>query len=268
MPPILPKLKRILPGFNRRRRERAESRERLLFTSQLVHDVKNLLSVIHASGLMIQQETVCTTAKTYVEHIIKSSEFLNRLLEDILSLNQAELGNLPIKESEVALVEELALVLRPHKIRAQTKQIGFAVRFQGPVPQTLLTDSLRLNQIVTNLVSNAVKFTNRGGVIVEISHAIDRLNVMVRDTGIGIAANERETVFQPYRQVASTGPGEDRHGLGLALARRLARLLGGDVTLVSTAPGAGSTFRASWKAPSTKGAIILEDPLAHFLKRS
>lgn len=96
---VLCQLKKILADFDRRRRERAESRERLLFTSQLVHDVKNLLSVIHGSGLLIQQETVCTPARTYVEHIIERSEFLNRLLEDILSLNQAELGNLPVKRN-------------------------------------------------------------------------------------------------------------------------------------------------------------------------
>ncbi len=268
MQSILREIEKLLPVFGRRRRERTESRERLLFTSQLVHDVKNLLSVIHGSGLLIQQETVCTTAQTYVEHIIKSSEFLSRLLEDILSLNQAELGNLPVKESEVGLIEELALVLRPHKIRAQTKQIGFSVQFDGPIPERVRTDSLRLNQIVTNLVSNAVKFTASGAVVIEISHSRDMLHVLVRDTGIGIPMGERERVFEPYRQVTSSGADEDRHGLGLALARRLARLLGGDVTLVSSTPGAGSVFRASLNAPSCEGALFLEDPLAHFIKRS
>ena len=164
------------------------------------------------------------------------------LINDILDLSKIEAGKLEVRPEEIALPrlrDELLDVFRPV---ARDKGIELAAAVEADVPATLVTDSTRLQQVLRNLLSNALKFTERGGVQLRVRRAGDRIAFDVTDTGIGIPPEQHEIIFAAFRQAdGTTNRKYGGTGLGLSISRDLARLLGGQLTLES-APGRGSTF--------------------------
>jgi signal transduction histidine kinase len=163
------------------------------------------------------------------------------LIDEVLTLSRVEAGkeSLHAERVDVArILDEAATIIEP---LAKQKQLDFKV--VGPAtPIVIETDAGKVRQAVLNLLSNAVKFTGRGSVTLTVWGADDAVSFQVRDTGIGIAAEHLERIFDPFWQVeASTTRTAPGTGLGLAVTRRLARLLGGEVT-VQSALGEGSTF--------------------------
>lgn len=170
-------------------------------------------------------------------------------------MSQVELGKLPLKLHDIPVVDELTAIVEAHKLHAKGKSLALVLRFDGPIPRQVRTDSLRLQQILSNLISNAVKFTPSGKVEVVCRYDGENLSVMVADTGLGIDMRDRISVFEPHQ---SPTDGKDQ-GLGLPLARRLARLLGGDVRLLDSKRGMGSSFLAVVKAPLSAGCSDPEE---------
>jgi CheY-like chemotaxis protein/anti-sigma regulatory factor (Ser/Thr protein kinase) len=173
---------------------------------------------------------------------------LAQLIDDILDLSKIEAGRLQIEKTEVdlpQLIEDVEAVMR-HK--ASEKAIHFAMNAVDPLPESAKTDPMRLKQILTNIIGNAVKFTNHGKVEVKIyiDQTDCKLRVFVSDTGIGITQEQKNRLFKPFaqadplitRQFGGTG-------LGLLLSRHLAQALGGDVRLASSWPSQGSTFEVT-----------------------
>ncbi len=130
-------------------------------------------------------------------------------------------------------------------MHAKENSLALVLRFDGPIPRQVRTDSLRLQQILSNLISNAVKFIPSGKVEVVCCYDGENLSVMAADTGMGIDVSDRTRVFEPHQSLTEG----KSHGLGLPLARRLARLLGGEVRLLDSKRGMGSSFLAVVKAP-------------------
>ncbi len=164
------------------------------------------------------------------------------LINGILDLSKIEAGKLEAARepcAPLAIVAEVASLLEP---QARAKSLGFETVVTGAVPERISSDRTRLRQILINLVGNALKFTERGSVRIEIGQAGGWLEIAIADTGCGIAADQVDRLFESFTQVQGslTRPHAGT-GLGLALSRRLARLLGGDIG-VSTQIGVGSRF--------------------------
>ena len=181
----------------------------------------------------------------FAQTISSAGNDLLTLINDILDLSKIEAGKLDVRPESITiarLVDDLSNTFAP--IAAQ-KQIELAMTIEADVPDTVETDPTRLQQILKNLLSNALKFTERGGVSLQVGATDGRIQFDVRDTGIGIAADQHELIFEAFRQADG---GSNRKfggtGLGLSISRDLARLLGGDLHVEST-PGRGSTFTLS-----------------------
>ncbi|MFK3772254.1 response regulator [Pseudomonas sp. NPDC089406] len=179
----------------------------------------------------------------FAESIYSAGNDLLNLINDILDIAKVEAGKLEVRPETTPLERLVAGLQGMFLPLAQDKGLNFAVQLEHPLPATLYTDRQRLEQILKNLLSNAIKFTERGQVSLHISHQVGHGIVFaVRDTGIGIAADQHQAVFGAFHQVDGTS--NRRYGgtgLGLSISRDLAHLLGGQIN-VDSSPGQGSVF--------------------------
>ena len=182
------------------------------------------------------------------------TDLLN-LISDILDLSKIESGTVSVEAEEISFSTLIETVTRPFRHEAESRNLSFDVQVD-PALRTIITDSKRLQQVLKNLLSNAFKFTEHGGVRLGISpviggwtgghpvlrHAPTVVAFEVTDTGIGIPPEKQRIIFEAFQQAdASTSRKYGGTGLGLAISRELSNLLGGEIQLRSQ-PGAGSTF--------------------------
>jgi len=216
------------------------------FLANMSHELRTPLnsSLILAKLLLDnRQGNLSPEQVKYAQTIYSAGNDLLSLINDILDLSRIEAGKLDVRPEDVAparLVDDLAQGLRPI---AQDKRLELAVTVAPAAPATIHTDPARLLQILKNLLSNALKFTERGSVALDVRAAgPGRIAFVVRDTGIGIAPEQHAVIFEAFRQAdGTTNRKYGGTGLGLSISRDLARLLGGEIT-VDSAPGRGSTF--------------------------
>ena len=183
------------------------------------------------------------------------TDLLN-LISDILDLSKIESGTVTVEAEEVGFASLLDMVARPFRHEAENRRLSFEVHTDPQLTRSLVTDSKRLQQVLKNLLSNAFKFTEQGGVRLSVSAAVggwsDDHPILkgaasvvafeVADTGIGIPVEKQRIIFEAFQQAdAGTSRKYGGTGLGLAISRELASLLGGEIQLRS-APGSGSTF--------------------------
>ena len=183
------------------------------------------------------------------------TDLLN-LISDILDLSKIESGTVSVQADEVFFASLLDMVARPFRHEAENRRLYFEVRTDHHLPRSLVTDSKRLQQVLKNLLSNAFKFTEQGGVQLSVSvaesgwsedhpvlgKAASVVAFEVTDTGIGIPPEKQRIIFEAFQQAdAGTSRKYGGTGLGLAISRELASLLGGEIQLRSM-PGKGSTF--------------------------
>ncbi|SAL02301.1 integral membrane sensor hybrid histidine kinase [Caballeronia pedi] len=237
------------------------------FFAAASHDLRQPL---HAIGLLAQALTDHGAnpqeRDEAAQHIISNVDALNQLFNQVLDLARIESGVTQVIPQHFRLSELLARVERQHRPAAAAK--GLALRV-APTPWVAFTDPVLLERVIGNLVSNAVRYTERGSIWIGVRHAGDteRCHVEVRDSGIGIAPHEHALVFEEFYQSPLPNAVRQGHGLGLATVRRLTRLLGGEPVLRSE-PGRGTTIRvpvrfgdaslitASLNAPLPMGAFI------------
>jgi CheY-like chemotaxis protein len=190
--------------------------------------------------------------------IRQNGQFLLALIDDLLDISRIEAGNLRVESEPCSPAEIVSDVVESLRAKADAKQLRIEVQLTRPIPPTLVTDRLRLKQILVNLLDNAIKFSESGAIRL-VAGAIDRpdggqlLEFAVTDMGIGMTAAEMTGLFQPFYRVPSAAadrPGGT--GLGLAICKRIARRLGGDIT-VQSAPNSGSKFTLS--IPVARGEI-------------
>ncbi|HEX2077081.1 MAG TPA: MEDS domain-containing protein [Longimicrobium sp.] len=220
------------------------SQEKSNFMATMSHELRTPLNAIIGYADLLDAELAGPLApgqKDQVERIDANARHLLELIEGILTFSRTEAGQEEVDLRPVdvaALVRETAALFEP---LAAAKPLRFSVAAPaGPVE--VVTDAGRVRQVLLNLLTNAVKFTDQGEIELAAEAAEDGVAIRVRDTGIGIADEERERIFQPFRQLrAGTTRQAGGTGLGLTVSQRLARLLGGEIT-VQSVPGAGSTF--------------------------
>jgi len=201
----------------------------------------------------------------FASTIYSSGNDLLNLINDILDISKVEAGKLELSPEELPLqrvIDNLAQVFEP---LASHKGLDFVIDVEPSVPETIYTDAQRLEQIMKNLLSNALKFTDEGKVLLRVSAAANgHLSFVVQDTGIGIRFEQQESIFGAFQQ--ADGTASRRYGgtgLGLSISRDLATLLGGVISVKST-PGQGSVFTLTlpvqWAAPpapeSAPGATV------------
>lgn len=195
--------------------------------------------------------------------IRRNGEYLLQLINNILDLSKIEAGRFEVERVAVSLSKLLSDMQTTLQLRAHEKQLAFSVRAVTPVPETIQTDPLRVQQILMNLVGNAIKFTERGSITVDVgcsdpASPSPRLVIDVIDTGIGMTPAEIAHLFRPFQQagqwVARRYGGT---GLGLTISRHLARLLGGDIE-ASSEPQVGSRFRLTITTGPLEGVPLLQ----------
>ena len=227
------------------KRAQVEEADRLKseFLSNMSHELRTPLnSILALSQLMINRGTGqdLNKEKQYLEIMERNGQHLLSLINDILDLTKIESGRMEIYPEPFSVNELLEECLQTTLPVARNKGVDVVKVLENDF--RMVSDRGKISQILLNLVSNGVKFTEQGRVTITVRNTPDQVEFRVQDTGVGIEAAEQSLVFDEFRQVdGSTTRRHEGTGLGLAISRKLARLLGGDITLES-ARGKGSTF--------------------------
>lgn len=215
-----------------------------LFLANMSHEIRTPLNAILGfSELLRDPETSEKQKLRYLDIIKRTGHNLATIINDILDITKIEAEQLEIEKSKFSLkafIEDLQLLLR---LRCDEKGIELHFESQGDIQDNLISDPLRLRQILLNIIGNAIKFTDKGYVHVTYYVREGLLEFRVEDTGIGIPMAQRDLLFHPFSQGDSSV--QKKHGgtgLGLVLSQKLAQLLGGDVKLLRSEPKMGSTF--------------------------
>jgi PAS domain S-box-containing protein len=220
------------------------------FVANMSHEMRTpLTAILGFSELLKDPECPAQDRALAAEVIDRNGRALLALIEDILDLARIEAGNFEVKISKVPLDDLTREVIRRHEGRAREKGISIQFKMDKEVPECICSDPARLKQILTNILSNAVKFTERGEIALNI-HATKTLegrngiDFIITDTGPGLNEDEKRGLFAPFAQADSTATRKfGGTGLGLALSRRFAQKLGGDVTLLDRPANLGCSFR-------------------------
>jgi signal transduction histidine kinase/DNA-binding response OmpR family regulator/CHASE3 domain sensor protein len=224
--------------------ERA-SRYKSQFLANMSHELRTPLnsSLILAKLLADNKEGNLTEEQVkYAALIHASGNDLLALITDVLDLSKIEAGRVDVRSTPVQLSRLVDSVIRPFEPLARERGLALEVHIEASTPDSLDTDPQRVGQVLKNLISNALKFTEEGRVSVTVRGTASGVAFDVSDTGVGVSEDEIDAIFEAFRQGgrASSRKGGGT-GLGLSISRHLARLLGGDVT-VRSEPGRGSTF--------------------------
>ncbi|MFO1272004.1 MAG: PAS domain S-box protein [Rubrivivax sp.] len=230
----------------------AASRAKSQFLANTSHEIRTPLNgLLGLARLALREGTTEAQRRDYLQSIADSAQGLAAIMSDILDLSKIEAGRLEIEQAAFDLRALLQDLQQAHAPLARAKGLALELQADAALPAWVRGDALRVRQVVANFLSNAVKFTERGGVRLEARPAAgDRVRITVHDSGIGIAPAAQERLFQPFTQVdASTTRRHGGTGLGLSICRELARLMGGTVG-VDSRPGEGSRFWAELPLPA------------------
>ncbi len=237
------------------------------FLAHMSHEIRTPMTAILGFAELLlkdhESEQSIEWRRSTLGSIIHNGEHLLALINDILDLSKIEAGKLTVEERPTDLAELLLDVVTLMQVRADAKHLPLRIEAQSPLPDRILTDPTRLRQVLINIVGNAIKFTHQGSVRVVCRFLPDasELQVDVIDTGRGLSPEQSARLFQPFTQADSSTTREfGGSGLGLAISRRLATLLGGQVSLVSAALNQGSTFRTSVAVKLAADARLVPDP--------
>jgi signal transduction histidine kinase/DNA-binding NarL/FixJ family response regulator len=219
--------------------------EKSMLLATMSHEIRTpLTSIIGFGETLLETDTTKEERISGIHAIVRNGRYLQGVINDVLDYSKLDAGKMELQTETMSIatcLDDMDSMLRG---RAQSKGLNFNIDALSPLPEHLVTDPIKLRQILINLLGNAIKFTEVGEVRLEVGFDEPK-NILcfdVIDTGAGIDSEQLQRLFNPYRQV---GPGrQEGTGLGLYISRQMAELLGGELT-VSSEPGRGSCFRLS-----------------------
>jgi two-component system, sensor histidine kinase and response regulator len=231
------------------------NRAKSLFFATVNHELRTpLTAILGYVQLMARAPGRNAVDRDNLDVIMRSGEHLLGLINDILTMSTIEAGRATLNERPFDFHSLLQSMGEMFQIQATARNLGLAVDIAPDVPQYAFGDESKLRQILINLLGNAFKFTEAGGVELraawgEAAGGLNRAVIEVCDTGCGIGAEELGQLFQPFTQTVSGRKAKQGTGLGLSISQSFARLMDGEISVLST-PGRGSTFRVEIRLPS------------------
>jgi signal transduction histidine kinase/ActR/RegA family two-component response regulator len=238
---------------------KAESKAKSAFLASMSHEIRTPLNGMLGMAQALAQDELAPHQRAKVELLIDSGRTLMTVVNDILDHSKIAAGKMDIAPVEVDLAQQLRAAADLFRPRAEEKGLRIELAIDVDMPPRLRLDPVRVRQCFNNLLSNAIKFTHRGHVAVT-ARLVHRpgeapmVEIDVTDTGVGMDAEQVSRLFTEFGQADETVTRRfGGTGLGLAISRRLARIMGGDITVASR-PGEGSTFRLTVKAEEATGA--------------
>jgi signal transduction histidine kinase/CheY-like chemotaxis protein len=237
------------------------------FLASMSHEIRTpLTAIVGFSDLLLGRRRSPEEHEEFIRTIKRNGEHLLTITNDILDLSKIEAGKMRVENMVTSPTEIVAEVCSMLRAPAIEKGLDLEVTYDGPIPKNIRTDPTRLRQALINLIGNAIKFTESGGIAIVVGLATSpqdknpMLRLSVTDTGIGLTKEQMENLFVPFLQAdVETSRKFGGTGLGLSITKHLAGLLGGDVTVTSK-PGKGSTFSMTIQTGSLEGVPILVKP--------
>ncbi|MBP7936053.1 MAG: DUF3365 domain-containing protein [Phycisphaerae bacterium] len=237
------------------------------FLANMSHEIRTpMTAILGFADILLEagdSEEVLSTRLEAARTIKINGEYLLGIINDILDLSKIEEGRMTVERipcSPRTIVDEVASLM---KVRTDSKGLELHIEYEGTIPATIRTDPTRLRQILLNVCANAIKFTNTGQVCIAVRLAggdSPEMQFDIIDTGIGMTEEQLPKLFQPFCQAdSSTTRRFGGTGLGLTISKKLAILLEGDVVLLATKPGAGTSFRVTVPTGSLEGVALTED---------
>lgn len=237
--PLVPQLASVI--LDAHMTARTVSTQQDLFLSTMSHEIRTPLNgIVGMSRILKESSPLSDEQKSYINIVSECTYQLMELINDILDFSKMDCDQLKLNNDLFdvrACVEEVYDLVY---LRVQEKKINMWYNIDDTVPSFFLGDKKRFRQVILNLVNNSIKFTDRGNIDLRIYCLEQKLHVEVKDTGMGIPTAQRENVFKSFRQVRTQKPNADGVGLGLAICKKLCKLMGGDIYIQSSNVGQGT----------------------------
>lgn len=222
----------------------AANQAKSLFLANVSHEMRTPLSAMMGfAEMLLNPSRSFEEAELWTEKIRTNCRHLKDMIDEILDLSKIEAGKVQIDKTLFPLADVIADVQSILLPLAKEKKINLIFKIDGSIPERVHTDQTKLRHILTNIIGNAIKFSQNGAVTATFRHVQSQLSILVEDQGRGIAKSERKRLFKPFSQADDSMTRQfGGTGLGLALSQRFAKALDGDVQLVRSELGTGSTF--------------------------
>ena len=239
-----------------RRKAEVASAAKSDFLAVISHEIRTPMNAVISAANLLRRTRLDSQQREHVSMLIDAGDVLMGLLNDVLDFSKIEAGKMELESADMIVRDRLSTIVRLWEPRAFANGVRLKVRIAPDVPAAVRTDPLRVQQILFNLMSNAVKFTHEGEIRIEASWTDGRLNMAVIDTGCGIPADRLGQIFNSFEQAdVGTTRRYGGTGLGLAISRKLAELMGGSLT-VQSIDGEGSTFTLSLPMTAVESAPV------------